>query len=256
MINSHNLVPILLNARLEDIPVDYLGPKPLSTFVPVEPTELFVNLVRQTLGTQPHAVAYQACKLLEVARNSHLGGAIRPVKLSVPVESQHLRQMLSSLSPLVTTPDAAEFSTSQPKIHAAEFNRLVFRFQRLSANTFSVATGSRVATTVPETSPNLYSYRISGFDDTAITFKPFADSFVMQWSTTPNRLVDEVFSAVRDTQTPALRLLSNSEQHTLPQEIRRGVSSIMFSSESGPLAPAAFLLLIISHYEYLHNLRL
>lgn len=254
MIETKQIVPVLMNTPYDQLEPNFIGIAPFPDFQPVEPSILFSNLSDQILGSRPQAVCYRVCQLMSVIKNSTLSELFGFASSFSIHEELYLKQMHELAKSTAQQAGTVRFSTNQATIFGPAYRVIRLEFQRTSSTTYQVKSEDQLdILTVKETGS--YIYAVNREPLVSLLFTPLADSFQINWAVLPRLTAVQTLADVLDSQQPAIQALINQPQHVLSRQVISSISSMLSSGLSGHLGPAAFMILLLSHYEYLHNLR-
>lgn len=254
MFTSQRLVPLILNTRLADTPSSYVGPRPSALFQPVGVSAYFQTLADTFLGQSYQAKAFTACTLLSICDRSLLSQLLQRGNPDTRPEYLELLRM-RDMAFIRSEDTQGVIHTTQPAIAAVEYTLYRFQLDRLSSTTYRLTRNTGGDEVLSKTAAGFYGFRAGDDPDVQILFKPSIDNFAIHWAALPESSIVERFDALANSQWSVLELLYNHEHHTLDSRIRKALYTIMRSRASAMLRPCAFLLLLISHYDALHNIR-
>ena len=254
MFTSQRLVPLVLNTRLTDIPASYVGPRPSSTFQPVGVTTYFQILADTLLGQSHQAKAFTACTLLSICDRSLLSQLLQRGNADSRPEYLELLRM-RDMTFIRSEDTQGVIHTTQPAISATEYTLYRFQLDRLSSTTYRLTRNNGGNEVLSKTEAGFYGFRAGDDPDIQILFKPTIDNFAVHWAAMPESSIVEQFNALANSQWAVMELLYNHEHHTLDSRVRKALYTILRSRASAMLRPCAFLLLLLSHYDALHNMR-
>jgi len=255
MFTRRDFVPLLLNLPREHLSDDYLGPLPSTTFRPIEPSAIVSDaLVRQLFGGTSQALAFAGCQMLAVIAQSPLASLLGWTGAELRPESLELRRMYLLSQPSVSDP-MVELQAPRPRLIASEYTINVFQLLKLSDSVYQLTRATGQTSQLTENVAGYYTVTVSADAEAALLFKSSQTAFTITWAGMPSTTFTERFASLVTEQKAAIELLSASTQHVLDVSLRKALRSITLSKAAGSLRVCAFLLLVLSHYNYLHDLR-